>query len=58
MLLGLDQLLFNNKIISQKQAEMFADAIDNYLQSCGWSFELILQQMLDEIATTPNTKSN
>ena len=48
MMIGLDQLLLSNQITNHQQAEVYAEAIDNYLAATGWSFDDIIQHMIEE----------
>jgi hypothetical protein len=57
MLIGLDQLMLHGKINDQEQAELYADAIDKYLESNGWSIDQVLQEMCYE-QKEPNELAN
>jgi hypothetical protein len=48
MVIGLDQLMFSNQIINQEQAEMYAEAINNYLKQCGWDWDQVINYMAEE----------
>lgn len=49
MLIGLDQLMLQGKINNQEQAAQYADAIDNYLETSGWTWDDVLEVMSSEI---------
>ena len=42
MVLGLDQLFFSDKLENMEQAEERADTIEAYLESCGWTWDELL----------------
>lgn len=48
MLKGLDQLFFNGKINNSQQAQLYADAIDSYLEQSGWDLDAVLDFMVHE----------
>jgi hypothetical protein len=48
MMIGLDQLLLSNQITNHEQTILYAEAIDNYLASTGWSWDLIINYMIEE----------
>lgn len=50
MILGLDRLLLGAGIDSYQTAEQHAAVIDAYLEASGWSWDMILQEMLNEQA--------
>lgn len=52
MTIGLDQLLFGGKLENQQQAQERADTIEAYLEACGWTWDDILDEMVNE-ETTP-----
>jgi len=50
MMRGLDRLLLGARIDSYQTAEQHAQVIDAYLEASGWSWDMILQEMLNEQA--------
>jgi hypothetical protein len=56
LVIGLDKLFFGGQISNQEQAEERADTIDAYLEACGWTWDLILQEMCREEAGAIQSK--
>lgn len=55
LVIGLDKLFFGRKLENQEQAEEQADTIDAYLEACGWTWDLVLEEMCRE--QTPQLQS-
>lgn len=56
--LGLDRLMLGGQIATQAEAEERYDTIEAYLEACGWTWDLIIEEMCREqapdIQTVPN----
>jgi len=48
MILGLDRLLLNSRITDWQSTAQHADAIDEYIEQCGWSWKDIIDYMIKE----------
>lgn len=51
MIIELDKLFFGGTIENMEQAEDRADTIEAYLESCGWSWDAIVEHMANETST-------
>jgi len=54
--LELDRLFFGGHIANQEEALQRADTIDAYLEACGWTWDLVLEEMSREEITDLQTK--
>jgi hypothetical protein len=46
--LELDRLFFGGHIANMTEAEQRADTIEAYLEACGWTWDLVLEEMSRE----------
>lgn len=56
--LELDRLFFGGHIANQEQAEERAETIEAYLEACGWTWDLVLEEMCREKASDIQTDSS
>lgn len=56
LVLELDKLFFGGQITNRNQAEERAETIDAYLEACGWTWDLVLEEMCREETYPIQTK--
>lgn len=57
--LELDRLFFGGHIDNMQQAEERAETIEAYLEACGWTWDLVLEEMCrEETINVPTEPSN
>lgn len=59
MVIGLDKLFFQGNLSSLQQATDRIETIDAYLEACGWTWDMVLEQLANEkTPTLPSPVSN
>lgn len=58
MVIGLDKIMFGADSIHYDKVEDHADAVKAYLEGCGWSWDLVIEEMSREEIDTLSTKFN
>ena len=48
MVIGLDRLFFQGDLGSLQQANDRMETIDAYLEACGWTWDMVLEQLANE----------
>lgn len=48
LVIELDKLFFGGKLENQEQAIERADTIDAYLEACGWTWDMLLEELARE----------
>lgn len=57
--LELDRLFFGGHIADMDEAQERADTIEAYLEACGWTWDLVLEEMCrEETSELPAESSN
>jgi len=56
--LELDKLFLGGHIANQEQAEERAETIEAYLEACGWTWDLVLEEICNEEVELLPTKSS
>ena len=54
--IGLDRLMLDGHIANMQQAEERAETIDAYLEACGWTWDLVLEEICREETVTIQTE--